>query len=101
MVLLAWMLAEKEVDRVDSGYLPADARPVVNLLQTACYVGVLLVVALFVAQAYLFCSGFYDDLWSSMLSWWVGDVPIAAPNPNNPLILPTIPPPPPAPAPAP
>ncbi len=106
MVLFAWMLAEKEMDRIESGYLPADARGVVRLLQTATFVGVLVVVFLFVAQGYLFCSGFYDELWMSMLEWLVGadglQVPTAPPDPNVIQLPPGAPapaPPPPLPAP--
>ena len=77
MVLMAWMLAEKEVDRINSGYLPADAQGTVSLLQTATFAGVLAVVLLFVIQAYLFCSGFYDLLWSGLLQWLIeGGLPL-------------------------
>jgi len=86
MVLFAWMLAEKEMDRVHSGYLPAEARGLVRLLQAATFVGVLVVVLLFLAQGLLFCSGFYDQLWMSMLDGLVGGdgvpIPSSPPDPN-------------------
>lgn len=74
MVLAAWMLVEKEMDRIDSGYLPGDARVVVGRLQLAAYVSVLVVILLFVAQAWLFCSGAYDVIWSEMLAWYLANV---------------------------
>jgi len=101
MVLFAWMLAEKEMDRIDSGYLPADARGMVRLLRTATFIGVLVVVLLFVLQGWLFCSGAYDTLWLQMLEWMVGggfDTPVAPPDPN---VIQVPPSPAPAPAPAP
>jgi len=75
MVLLAWMLVEKESDRIDSGYLPETARRRVGQLQILAYLSVSAVILLFVAQAYLFCSGGYDALWGRMLAmymWFVG-----------------------------
>ncbi len=71
MVLMAWMLVEKEMDRVDSGYLPSDARVTVGRLQVAAYAAVLMVIALFGVQAWLFCSGAYDVLWADMLEWYL------------------------------
>jgi hypothetical protein len=67
MVLLAWMLAEKEVDRIDSGYLPDTARPAVSTARAATLLGVFAVIVLFALQGLLFCSGAYDGLWGSML----------------------------------
>jgi len=110
MVLFAWMLAEKEMDRIESGYLPSDARGVVRLLRTATFVGVLIVVGLFVVQGWLFCSGFYDALWMQMLEWVSGDggflppPPAADPTvihvpPGQPIPPVAAPVPPPAPAP--
>lgn len=73
LVLVAWMLVEKEMDRVDNGYLPVEVRPVVARLRTATYIGLMLVVLLFVVQGWLFCTGFYESLWEQMLGWAVGD----------------------------
>lgn len=72
LVLVAWMLVEKEMDRVENGYLPAESRPIVARLRTATYVGLLLVVVLFVVQGWLFCTGFYERLWAWMLGWALG-----------------------------
>lgn len=69
LVLLAWSAVEKEMDRVDNGYLPAEARPTVARMRTATYVGLVLVVLVFVVQGWLFCLGFYEHLWERMLEW--------------------------------
>lgn len=73
LVLLAWLLVEKEMDRIDSGYLPSDARPHVQRLRTFTYAGVLVVIGLFVAQGFLLCGHAYDGLWLSMLGWLLGE----------------------------
>ena len=72
IVLMAWMMAEKEVDRIDNGYLPNTARPTVVWLQRLCVLAVFLTLALFILQAWLFCSGQYDVIWSMLLEWVVG-----------------------------
>jgi hypothetical protein len=82
MVLAGWMLVEKEMDRIDSGYLPSDARKTVGVLQMLAYAAVFGVIALFGLQAWLFCSGAYDQLWADMLEWYVttfGPSPAGAP----------------------
>lgn len=73
LVLLAWLVVEKEMDRIDSGYLPADARPHVQQLRTFTYAGVMVVIGLFVAQGLLLCGNAYDGLWMSMLGWLLGE----------------------------
>ena len=69
LVLAAWVVSEKEVDRVESGYLPADTGPTVRRLQRACFVGLLFVLAAFSVQLLLFMSGFYEGLWEQGLTW--------------------------------
>lgn len=73
MVLVAWMVVEKELDRVETGYLPPEVLPELRGAQRLVWVGVGLVIALFVAQALLFCSGFYTNLWEgalqSLVAW--------------------------------
>ena len=81
MVLFGWMLAEKEMDRIESGYLPADARGLVRALRTASFAGVLMVVMLFVLQGWLFCSGYYDTLWLQLLDLAVGNEALSVPPP--------------------
>ncbi len=80
VVLLAWLVVDKELDRVDSGYLPATERPGLESLRWMVYAGVLLVVFLFVTQGLLFCGGFYDPLWETALGWFVELVaPVSSP----------------------
>lgn len=67
IVLMAWMLAEKEVDRIENGYLADDTRLTVNRLQLISLISVVFVVVLFAVQAWLFCSGYYDLLWAGAL----------------------------------
>lgn len=75
LVLIAWMIVEKEDDRLENGYLPADARPVVDRLRTATYAGLVIVIVAFVTQIMLFCTGFYEVLWERLLIWITGGTP--------------------------
>lgn len=72
LVLVAWMLVEKEMDRVENGYLPADQRPVVVRARAAAVAGLALSVAIFVLQGLLFCNGWYEVFWPSALDLWYG-----------------------------
>ncbi len=70
LVLLAWMRVEKEADRVQNGFLPESARPQVERLRSATYVGLLFVVAMFFVQGALLCSGVYENLLVAALPYW-------------------------------
>jgi hypothetical protein len=71
LVLLAWMLVEKDVDRLRSGYLPDADREVVERVRSMTYAALLLVVVLFGLQAFLLCNGFYDVLLDGLyIPWW-------------------------------
>jgi hypothetical protein len=91
LVLLAWFVVEKEVDRIDSGYLPASARPAVRRARFATLVGVLLVIAMLVAQTFMVGMDVYALVWSPILEWWAGSAgappPLPAPAPG-PVIVP-------------
>jgi len=67
LVLVAWMVVEKELDRVESGYLPAEVLPRLKTLQRLVYAAVLVVIGLFVIQGLLFCNGVYDPLWEGVI----------------------------------
>lgn len=69
LVLIAWMIVEKENDRLENGYLPADARPAVDRLRVATYAGLVVVVLVFLIQIVLFCLGFYETFWENLLVW--------------------------------
>ena len=61
-VLLALWWIERERDRVNNGYLPADAGPVVERTRRLVYLALFAVIGLFVIQALLYCNGTYDAL---------------------------------------
>lgn len=71
LVLLAWMTIEKELGRIQSGYLSADFQPIVDQTRKWTYLCLVLVVLLFTLQFILLCQGFYETLWGSILSWLV------------------------------
>lgn len=62
LVLLAWMYVEKDMERLESGYLPEADRPRVELLRNLTYGGLLFVILMFVIQGLLLCNGGYDYL---------------------------------------
>lgn len=72
VVLGAWMVIEKEYERLESGYFPEEVRGRVETVRAFTTTGVLTVIVLFVVQGALLCSGFYDPLWMGMLSWVLG-----------------------------
>ena len=82
LVLLAWYVVEKEADRIDSGYLPASARPSVRLARTFTFLGVWIVILLLILQSVFVGFNLYESLWSEVLVWWMGAPPPApAPAP--------------------
>lgn len=92
LVLLAWFVVEKEVDRIDSGYLPASARPSVRRARLATLAGVLMVIALLIAQTFLVGLNVYELVWNPVLEWWAGAPPIApATTPAAPIAPPPVP----------
>ena len=70
VVLLGLWWIERESDRVDNGYLPPDARPVVDRARRVVFASLALVIALFVVQAGLYCTGFYQHLGDTLFSAW-------------------------------
>ena len=82
IVLMAWHLAERELDRVEAGYFPASDRPTLRSLQIFVQVLLGLVVLLFILQGTLFCTGFYEVFWGGLLELAVGlSENAAAPTP--------------------
>ncbi len=73
LVLFAWVVVEKELDRVESGYLSTEFRPRLQALQRWVYAGVLGVVVLFVLQLWLLCNGTYEALWGAFLMLLFGE----------------------------
>jgi hypothetical protein len=76
LVLLAWYVVEKEVDRIDSGYLPATARGPVRRARISTLIGVLVVIALLILQSVFVGFNLYESLWTRILQWWVGAPPV-------------------------
>ena len=72
LVLGAWVVVEKEMDRVESGYLPTDVRGDVRRLHQVTLAGVLTVLVLFMVQAWLLYEGFYEALWGWAIQSLVG-----------------------------
>lgn len=62
LVLLAWLVVEKDHDRVESGYLPEADRSAVERSRNLTHAGLMLVICLFFLQALLLCFGRYDPL---------------------------------------
>lgn len=67
VTLVAWYLVQKEVDRVDSGFLPLEYRPRLSLLRTIVWASLFLVVLLFFVQTVLLFNGVYFALWSQAI----------------------------------
>ncbi len=67
LVLVAWVLVEKELDRVESGYLSTEFKPRLEQLQLGIYVAVVTVILLFAAQFWLLRRGFYEALWGGFI----------------------------------
>ncbi len=83
LVLWAWMLVERDLERVESGYFPEADREEVERMRALTYAGLQLVVVLFFLQALLLCFGAYDRLldevyipvWRSFVTSLLGEGP--------------------------
>ena len=69
LVMLAWLTVEKEMDRVETGFLPETARTEVATLRTAVRLGVVMGVVLVIAQTWLYGAGLYDWMLQQALMW--------------------------------
>jgi hypothetical protein len=65
LTLLGFHYADRDVDRVDTGYLSEADRPAAVRLRTAAQAGVIVLVIVSILQLVLFQEGFYDALWGS------------------------------------
>lgn len=63
VVLFGWSMSQKELDRVDSGYLPVENRPALLRLHMVAWACLLLVIACFIVQGVLLWAGVYTQLW--------------------------------------
>ena len=89
VVLLAWLVVERDLDRVDSGFLPVTERPRLVVVRAVVWAVVAGVSALTLLQLAGMWTGVYPSLWSSWIAGWVesaGPVPppVAPPAPPHP-----------------
>jgi len=63
LILLAWLSVEKELDRVDSGYLPESERARINRWRKSVIGGLWLVLGLVSIQAFLLCLTDVYEVW--------------------------------------
>lgn len=67
LVLWAWSITEKEIDRVESGYLPEDSLPHLRVVKATVWTSLVVILLIFVTQTVLLFSGFYVVLWSTFV----------------------------------
>ena len=72
LVLLGLWWIERELDRVENGYLAEDARPRVESARRFVLLCLVIVILLFFAQAFLYCNGFYQGLGDSIFGALAG-----------------------------
>ena len=70
LVLFAWYLVDKEISRVESGFLPQSWRDPVIKTKGHVRLGVGVSVLLLLLQVTLLCGGFYT-VWAEFLLAWV------------------------------
>ena len=67
ITLAGYFVVQKEIDRVDSGYLAVEHRPALLRLRLLAWFCLGTVIALFIVQGVLLCSGVYTALWAGAL----------------------------------
>jgi hypothetical protein len=67
MVLVAWLLIDKEASRIESGYLPTELQLEIDRARKRTYLALLIVIGLFLFQLILLCQGFYEWFWGGLL----------------------------------
>ena len=68
VVLLAWMVVEKDIDRLETGYLPAEESPNVHRMRMAALISLGVIIVLFALQLMLFCGGVYEHWWGQAIT---------------------------------
>ncbi len=56
VILVAWLLVEREGDRVESGYLPREAGPVVTRARRWAGAGMISALGMFLVQGVIMCT---------------------------------------------
>ncbi len=67
LILAAWTVVEKDLDRIDAGYLPQQDRAQVQVLLRLTQLALALVIVLFFVESVLLCQGVYPVLWGTLL----------------------------------
>jgi len=75
IVLWAWSMTEKEIDRVESGYLPEDALPKLRILKGFVWASLIVILIIFVGQTILLFSGFYVAFWGDIVQSFAPSTP--------------------------
>ena len=76
LVLWAWSIMEKELDRVESGYLPEEVLSSLQTLKGFVWAALLVILVIFIGQTFLLFSGFYVVLWSDIIQSISGAPPV-------------------------
>ena len=63
LILLAWLSVDKELDRIDSGYLPESERTRMKRWKTAVMISLWVVLGLVTLQALLLCMTDVYEVW--------------------------------------
>jgi hypothetical protein len=79
LVLAAWIVVQRDLDRVESGFLPLPERGGLLALRAVVWGAVGLVALLSAAQLAGLWSGFYSALWGEAIRGWVESHPPPAP----------------------
>ena len=72
LLLAAWLVAERDLERLEAGFLPVDQGPVLRVVRGLALLLVVLATAAFFVQTVLMGMGFYDLTWPLLLNWWFG-----------------------------
>lgn len=67
VVVAAWMVADADLERLQTGYLPSDTAGEVRRLRTLAMAGIVLVLVLFLVQMVLLYVGRYEEWWGQAI----------------------------------
>jgi hypothetical protein len=82
LVLAAWFVAERDLDRIESGYLAADGRQRVRIVRGIVLLGLVVVIGLSVVQGWLLAAtDWYDQVLMVTIETFAPPPPDATPTP--------------------
>lgn len=84
VVLAAWVVVQRELDRVESGFLPVTDRPLLLGLRAIVWVTVGVVAVAAALQLWGMWSGLYPQLWGEAVRAWLETQPAPAVSPPPP-----------------